>query len=111
VDRKSPAWLAGLREGDEILRAQDRPVVSLRETLRALQGLPAGRTVRLMARRGAVEMAVEFAAPSDKTAAAGGKAKPPAHASRLGRRKCGRPSNSASIAGSSRTNPRAVCAR
>jgi PDZ domain len=66
VDRHSPAWLAGLREGDEILRVQDRPTSSLKDAVRLLNAVPAGRDLRLQVRRGAVDTAVEFASPGGK---------------------------------------------
>ena len=43
VNRKSPAKLAGLKTGDEIVRIQDAPVRGLHDAVRALNDLPAGR--------------------------------------------------------------------
>jgi membrane-associated protease RseP (regulator of RpoE activity) len=60
---KSPAKLAGLREGDEILRIQDAPVHGVHDTVQALNALAGGRIVRIFAERGAVPVSIEFFSP------------------------------------------------
>ena len=68
VDRKSPAKLAGLKAGDEIIRIQDSPVRGLRDAVRALNDLPAGRMVKIYADRGAVQSALEDSRTSEPAA-------------------------------------------
>jgi hypothetical protein len=82
VDPQAPARLAGLRQGDEIFRIQDQPARGLKQVLRALGSIPAGQSVRLQVRRGAMPVAVEFASPGPQQSSSrpgkGRQAVPPA---------------------------------
>jgi membrane-associated protease RseP (regulator of RpoE activity) len=70
VNRKSPAKLAGLKTGDEIIRIQDAPVRDLHDAVRTLNDQPRGRIVKIYADRGAVPVSVEFFCPGRPKSAA-----------------------------------------
>ncbi len=70
VRQGSPAYYAGLREGDEILRVQEEEVRGLDHLGRALAAIPRGGIVRLHVRRTAAELAIEFASPGQDRASA-----------------------------------------
>jgi membrane-associated protease RseP (regulator of RpoE activity) len=70
VSRTSPARLAGLKAGDEIVRVQDAPVRGLHDAVGALNDLAAGRMVKIFVDRGAVPISVEFVSPGRQKNAA-----------------------------------------
>ncbi len=55
VMRASPAKKSGLRSGDQLLRINQTPVHSARETVQAVGQHPAGTTVRVTLQRGSVQ--------------------------------------------------------
>lgn len=52
VDPESPAAMAGLQDGDQVLQVGERPVQAWHELRAAVQATPAGAPVRLRIRRG-----------------------------------------------------------
>ena len=77
VVNDSPAYYAGIRKGDEIVRIQDEPVRDLRSAQRLARDLRPGSRVKLYLRRAGLNLATEFNMPRPEDLAAPKKTNDP----------------------------------
>ncbi len=59
----SPAFFAGVRRGDELIRIQDQPARDLRSAEKIARAIRPGAPVKLFMRRAGINVAIEFTNP------------------------------------------------